>query len=182
MSDQWRNMWRLKEKTMRFRNVKTIETLKEHSRSLPPLNIGDNVFVQNQSGNSPGQWDCSGVIVESKGHDQYAVKVAGTSRLTLRNRRFYRVFTPRFAQGPVWRFERSISPTNDKRHTLPPTHQFTSPGSVDPTPVIQKPTGDGKTISTDSGSTRSATSSSTQPPSSRSSRPATTSHWLDQLF
>ena len=36
----------------------------------------------------------SGVIVETKPNDQYVVRVSGSRRLTLRNRRFLRKFTP----------------------------------------------------------------------------------------
>ena len=87
---------------MRARYAKTLETLSEHSKVLKPLSIGDHMFVQNQYGNSPGKWDRSGVIVEIKEHDQYLVKIAGTGRLTMRNRRFLRFFSPRFQQGPSW--------------------------------------------------------------------------------
>ena len=109
---------------MRSWYVRIMETLKEHSRSLVPLYIGDNMLVQNQSGNSPGKWDRSGIVVESKGHDQYVVKVAGTGRLTLRNCCFLRVFTPRFPQGSIWKFERPSSPTNKDNHTVLLTHSF----------------------------------------------------------
>ena len=63
-------------------------------------------LYKNQSGNFPGKWDRSGIVIESKGHEQFVVKVAGTGRLTLRNRRFLRIFTPCFLQGPTWKFER----------------------------------------------------------------------------
>ena len=73
------------------------------------------------------------------------MKVAGTGRLTLRNRRFLRVFTPRFPQGPTWKFERPSSPPNDNNHTEPLTHQLTLPGLAEPTRVIQKLAGHDKT-------------------------------------
>jgi len=90
ISSQWRDMWRLKEETMRERYSNTLQTLSEHTRPLQPLKIGDHVFIQNQSGTSPRKWDHNRTVVESKGNDQYLIKVAGTGRLTLRNRRFLR--------------------------------------------------------------------------------------------
>ena len=49
-------------------------------------------MIQNQSGRFPTKWDKSGVVVEIKPNDQYVVKVAGSGRLTLRNRRFLRCY------------------------------------------------------------------------------------------
>ena len=88
ISNQWRDIWKLKEDTMKARYVKTIENLNEHTRQLALLSIGDYVFVQNQHGRFPTKWDKSGVVVQIKDNDQYLIKVAGTGRLTLRNRRF----------------------------------------------------------------------------------------------
>jgi len=90
----WRDAWTIKEEALRTRYARTLETLKEHSRSLPPLRHGDKVFIQNQEGNHPKKWDRSGTVVECRTNDQYIVKVDGTGRLTLRNRRFLRRFEP----------------------------------------------------------------------------------------
>ena len=94
ISEQWRDAWRMKEDALKTRYVKTLENLQEHSRTLPPLAIGDRVMVQNQTGRFPTRWDRSGRVVEVKEHDQYVVKVSGTGRLTLRNRRFLRQYQP----------------------------------------------------------------------------------------
>ena len=74
--------------------TRTTESLREHSRPLRPLTIGERAFLQNQQRANPTKWDRSGTIVESRGHDQYLVKVDGSGRLTLRNRRFLRAYTP----------------------------------------------------------------------------------------
>jgi hypothetical protein len=71
-----------------------MESLGTHSRVLRPLAVGEKVFIQNQCGNNPNKWDKSGVVVECKRHDQYSVKVDGSGRLTRRNRRFLRSYTP----------------------------------------------------------------------------------------
>ncbi|XP_068695963.1 uncharacterized protein [Montipora foliosa] len=89
----WRQAWAAKEEALRSRISRTTESLKEHSRPLRPLVLGERVFLQNQQGTSPNKWDRSGIVVESPGHDQYQVKIDGSGR-TLRNRRFLRAYTP----------------------------------------------------------------------------------------
>ena len=46
------------------------------------------MLIQNQSGTKPTKWDRSGTIVEVRDFNKYVVKVDGSGRLTLRNRRF----------------------------------------------------------------------------------------------
>ena len=55
--------------------------------------VPNRVYVQNQFGPHPTKWDKSGVVVEVEDNDQYLIKIAGSGRLTLRNRRFLRQFT-----------------------------------------------------------------------------------------
>ena len=90
VNGQWRDLWKTKEETMRKKYDQTLAYLAEHSRPLPPLQLGDLVFIQNQTGSQPRKWDRTGTIVETKPHDQYQIKVSGTGRVTLRNRRFLR--------------------------------------------------------------------------------------------
>ena len=78
---------------MKARYVKTMESLSKPCKALPPLHVGDRVFIQNQSGRFPKKWDRSGIIMETKPNDQFIVKVLGTGRLTLRNRRYLRKYT-----------------------------------------------------------------------------------------
>ena len=47
------------------------------AKKLPPLELGDNVLIQNQSGNHPRRSDTQGVVVEVLGLDQYQVRVEG---------------------------------------------------------------------------------------------------------
>ena len=88
----WRKTWEAKEAALRTRFVKSVENLNAHSYPLPKLGIGDHVFVQNQTGPHPNKWDRSGLVVEAKDHGQYLIKMNGTGRLTLRNRRFLRLY------------------------------------------------------------------------------------------
>ena len=90
----WRQAWTAKEEALCTRISRTTESLQTHSRPLRPLITGDRVFLQNQHGANPTKWDRSGLVVESLGHDQYRVKIDGSGRLTLCNRRFLRAYTP----------------------------------------------------------------------------------------
>ena len=68
--------------------------LQSHARQLRPLKVGKVVQVQNQRGNNPQKWDCSGVIVEDLGFDTYNVRMDGTGRVTRRNRRYLKPIVP----------------------------------------------------------------------------------------
>lgn len=94
-----REAWSLKEQLLKTQYVKSLENLADHSHPLPPLTIGYNIFIQNQTGQFPIHWDRSETVVNVKGHDQYVVKVAGTGRLTLHKRRFLKIFKPHLLFG-----------------------------------------------------------------------------------
>ena len=90
----WRQAWAAKEDALRTRMTRTVEALSAHSRTLRPLIVGEQVFLQNQTGPSANKWDKTGTVVEALEHDQYCIKVDGSGRLTRRNRRFLRAYTP----------------------------------------------------------------------------------------
>ena len=70
------------------------ERWKEHTRFLPPLSVGDHVRIQNQMGNHPRRWDKTGVVIEVRQYHQYVIRVDGSGRVTTRNRKFLRKYTP----------------------------------------------------------------------------------------
>ena len=78
---------------MRTRMPRSTEALDMHTRALAHLSLGDKV-LQPQRGSYPKKWDKSGTVVELGNYHQYWVKVDGSGRLTLRNRRFLRKFVP----------------------------------------------------------------------------------------
>ena len=88
----WRDNANLRELALRKRHTRAEERLSEHTRVLPPLCVGDHVRIQNQTGNNPRKWERTGIVIEVRQHDQYVVKVDGSGRVTLRNRRFLRKF------------------------------------------------------------------------------------------
>ena len=60
----------------------------QHIKQLPPLCVGDHVCVQNQIGPHPLKWDKTGQIVEVRQFDQYVVRIDGSGRTSMRNRKF----------------------------------------------------------------------------------------------
>ena len=55
--------------------------------------------IQNQTGRSSNKWDKTGLVVQVGANDQYVVKVRGSGRLTLRNRKYLRRVE---GQKPPW--------------------------------------------------------------------------------
>ena len=115
---------------------------------------GDKVFLQNLVGNHPRRWERTGTILECKEFDQYIVKVDGTGRMTLRNRKHLRSYTP-IPRAPRDTFivdaETHHAPMDQPKETytytmptsdnpadpLIPSHaEDTSPVPVVPTPVV----------------------------------------------
>ena len=70
------------------------ERWSEQTKRLPVLQVGDHVCIQNQIGNFPKRWDKTGTIIEVRQFDQYAIKVDGSGRVTLRNCKFLRKYLP----------------------------------------------------------------------------------------
>ena len=81
--------------------MRAAERLSEHTRPLPPLTVGDCVRIQNQVGPNPTKWDKTGVVVEVRQFDQYVVRVDGSGRVTLRNRKFLRLYSPVIPRAPL---------------------------------------------------------------------------------
>lgn len=97
----WRETLVARENALRNRHQKVCERLTEHTLSLPPLEVGDCVRIQNQRGPNPTKWDRTGVVVEVKQFDQYVVRVDGSGRVTLRNRKFIRKYIPVLPRQPM---------------------------------------------------------------------------------
>jgi hypothetical protein len=92
MLHTWTDLSAHREKALATRATRDHEKWSATSRTLPPLKVGDHVFIQNQSGNYPNRWDKRGVVVEVLQNHQYRVRVDGSRRVTLRNRQFMRRF------------------------------------------------------------------------------------------
>ena len=98
MGSMWQEIADARETALAPRSTKQREKWSSGAKELPPLQLGDCVFIQNQSGNYPRKWDKRGKVVEIKGFDQYRVMLEGSRRITLRNRKFLRKFSPFLAR------------------------------------------------------------------------------------
>ena len=93
-SKRWQDAWSAKEEALRARFIRTSEKINLHSKHLPPLTVGEKCFVQNQTGPHAKKWYHTGTVMEVLPHHKYAVKMDGSGRITCRNRRFLKVYTP----------------------------------------------------------------------------------------
>ena len=92
--EAWKEALDAREQALVKRQHLGREKWNEHTKNLPALKKGDAVYVQNTVGNHPRRWERSGTIVECGDFDQYNVKIDGSNRCTLRNRKHLRKFTP----------------------------------------------------------------------------------------
>ena len=93
-AEVWVDCAKKREPAMRHRLSSGGERWTQNTRQLPPLSVGQKVFIQNQTGAGElaKRWDRTGTVVEDKNQDKYAVKVDGSGRLTDRNRRYLCAF------------------------------------------------------------------------------------------
>ena len=132
---QWIMMREDREKALAKRYVTNMEKLTAGTKELTKLEVGDSVLVQNQVGNHPSKWDITGIIVETRDHDQYVVKVDGSGRMTLRNRKFLKKIKP-YSMTKHFKTVDNPVPTNETR----PTSTDTPSVSHDPvTTALEQP-------------------------------------------
>ena len=136
--ETWRETLAAREEALRNRHMRDAERWSEHTRRLPPLRVGDTVRIQNQRGPHPLKWDKTGSIVEVRQFDQYVVKVDGSGRVTVRNRKFLRRYEP-----VVPRPERmTIDIELNRLRSARPTSQLEQPPSNRATPHNTEPESD----------------------------------------
>lgn len=115
LRQEWQDIYNKREEALAKRHL--IAPI-DHSptRELPPLNVGDSVQIQNQSGTRPTKWSNTGYVAESLPNRQYKVIVDGSRRVTLRNRRFLKQILPVCRQ--VEQSTPPLLPTRPKPQTL----------------------------------------------------------------
>jgi hypothetical protein len=92
--ETWKELLQHREMALARRHSRDHERWNEHTRKLPPLKVGDHVYIQNLVGNHPRRWERTGTVIEVRQYHQYVIRVDGTGRVTLRNRQHLRKFTP----------------------------------------------------------------------------------------
>ena len=88
VNQHWRKMLRKRELTMASKNDSVQERYDVVAWSLAPLREGQQVRIQDQG---TKLWNRSGTIIEAKDHRRYEVRMDGSGRASLRNRRHLRV-------------------------------------------------------------------------------------------
>ena len=92
--EAWATYAQKREESFLQRHFAKRESLNEHAKQLKPLLVGQTVYIQDQAGNNPKRWNKSGTIVEALPFDSYIVRVDGSRKVTKRNRKFLRAYTP----------------------------------------------------------------------------------------
>jgi hypothetical protein len=64
------------------------------TKTLDDLKIGTAVAIQNQTGTNPTKWDKTGIVIENKPNSKVMIRVDGSRRVTMRNRKFVRPMEP----------------------------------------------------------------------------------------
>ena len=112
-SEVWVDNAEKRELAMKKRFCLARERWSLHTRALQPLQPGQKVLIQNQSGagKAAKRWDRTGTVIEDKGYDKYSIKVDGSNRITDRNRRYLRRFKP---DSPLIQYPGSAVQLNDQ--------------------------------------------------------------------
>ena len=122
------------------RHMRAAEYWSEHTKYLPALVVGDYVRIQNQTGPQPNKSDMMGRAVGVRQFDQYMVRVNGSGRMTLRNKKFPRNYIPVISRAP----HRTIDEDRHRyilRYETRPTHTKTSPPIGPSQPWLATPKG-----------------------------------------
>ncbi|XP_066975342.1 uncharacterized protein [Macrobrachium rosenbergii] len=88
------------------------------AREVLPLVVGCRVRVQDPVTKT---WDRSGLVVESKGHRQYLIRLDGSGRVSLRNRKHLKVLKRQPPTSSAIPPRPEPAPPRPKRHTVQPS-------------------------------------------------------------
>ena len=125
--ETWTELMSHRELALARRHSRDHERWNEHTHRLPPLQVGDHVYLQNLVGDHPRRWERTGTVVEVRQYHQYVVRVDGTGRVTIRNRQHLRKFTPFHAPATP-----SLSVTPAVQGSVDPITNRLSPSEASP--------------------------------------------------
>ena len=95
---EWIAAVRRREEILHKRNAKLIKRYNRHTHNLCPLQTGDTVTIQNPLNH---RWNTTGKIISVLPERQYKIRVDGSRRITLRNRRFLKKCKLKPAPTPI---------------------------------------------------------------------------------
>ena len=136
---EWVRAGYQREQMLAKRNEKLAIEYNRTAHILSPLNVGDMIVLQN---NINKRWDRAGFIIEVLPNRQYKIRMQGSGRVTLRNRRFLKKVHSLFGpSGTVLpRHDCNNSPTLNTTETDTSTTQPT-PEPPPQTENLQPPKG-----------------------------------------
>ena len=74
LHSNWDKVAKLREQCFMQRHYAKCEDLSTKTKPLPPLIPGDLVYIQDQTGKTPRQWNKSGKVLEVFPHDSYLIR------------------------------------------------------------------------------------------------------------
>ncbi|CAG2217501.1 unnamed protein product [Mytilus edulis] len=94
--DTWRDTLSKREEALRHRHMKVAENLSEHTKQLSfrTHKTTTSIDYWRPCPNREVKWDKTGQVIEVRQFDQYVIRVDGSGRGTLRNRKFIRKYEP----------------------------------------------------------------------------------------
>ncbi len=123
----WRDTLTAREEALRNRHMLQAERWSEHTRKLQPLKVGDMVRIQNQVSLYPRKWDKTGLVIEVRQYDQYLIRVDGSGRVTLRNRKFLQRYVPVYHPEPRRSIVEDMARLTPRSSATPPVKQGGKP-------------------------------------------------------
>ena len=93
-SQEWSLLQEDRERALASRRNSDGTRLAMYTKQQPELQHGTQVAVQNQTGRNPTKWDKTGTVIETRPHSQVVIRMDGSRRMTLRNRRFVKQILP----------------------------------------------------------------------------------------
>ena len=85
---EWGLVQEARDRVMARRLERDGARLEMYTKKQKVIPVGESVAVQNQIWRFPTKWDKTGTVVENLDHDKVRVRLDGSRRLTVRNRRF----------------------------------------------------------------------------------------------
>ena len=139
---EWVTAAHQREELLARRNEKLKTEYNRRTHLLPPLSIGDLVIIQDQQSK---RWKKSGVVVETLPYRQYTIRMDGSGRTTLRNRRFLKKIInvkPQIIPSPVVIMDPKADPfipTTPQANQTTDEIMITPPGSPSPKQLVIAP-------------------------------------------
>ena len=135
---QWIQAAQRREFDAAMKQAQTAARYNTHTRDLPHIPPGANVVLQNQRGPRARRWDKTGRVIEALDNRQYRIRLDGSGRISLRNRRFMRLISPQAPQALPQPLPAAPEPQLAAPHPRPAAPE--PPAAVpEPPPVVLQP-------------------------------------------